>query len=110
MVSGKMTNKENKSKGLGDSIAKVTKALKIDKVAEAIARMRGLEGCGCDERRQVLNELFPYSDTKRKFRVLREFSSGLTEYRVGDVITVTKKDTLHELVIPYVRDGVLEEL
>lgn len=100
---------ENKSKGLGDSVSKITKAFKIDKIAEAITKWAGYSDCGCDERRELLNELFPYGKV-RKFKVLREFSSGLTNYKVGDTIKVTNKDPLHELVVPYVRDKILEEI
>lgn len=48
------------SKGLGDTIAKVTNALGIDKLAEATAKAMGKEDCGCSKRRQKLNDLFPY--------------------------------------------------
>tara|TARA_R110002050_G_C8531844_1_gene478707 strand:- start:67 stop:231 length:165 start_codon:yes stop_codon:yes gene_type:complete len=43
------------SKGLGDTIAKITKATGIDKVVEAI-----VEDCGCEARQERLNKLFPY--------------------------------------------------
>ena len=46
---------ENKSKGLGDDIAKFTKATGIDKVVKAIA-----PDCGCDKRQQKLNDKFAY--------------------------------------------------
>jgi len=45
-----------KSKGLGDTIAKVTKATGIDKVVHWIAG----EDCGCEERRVALNKKFRY--------------------------------------------------
>lgn len=45
-----------KSKGLGDTIAKVTKATGIDRVVKAVVG----DNCGCDERREKLNRLFPY--------------------------------------------------
>jgi hypothetical protein len=45
-----------KSKGLGDSIEKVTKATGIDKAVKFIAG----EDCGCQERKEFLNKLFPY--------------------------------------------------
>lgn len=48
------------SKGLGDTIAKVTEALGIDKVAEAVAQAMGKEDCGCKKRQQTLNDMFPY--------------------------------------------------
>ncbi len=47
-----------KSKGLGDSIEKITKATGIDKVAKFILG----EDCGCEERKQKLNKLFPYKN------------------------------------------------
>lgn len=46
-----------KSKGLGDTIAKVTEATGIDKVVKAVAG----EDCGCKERQEKLNDLFPYA-------------------------------------------------
>lgn len=60
------TNEENnKSTGLGDTIAKVTHAVGLDKVAESVAKAVGKEDCGCNKRREKLNELFPY-DTDEK--------------------------------------------
>jgi len=48
------------STGLGDTIAKITNTLGIDKVAESLAKSVGKEDCGCNKRRQKLNEMFPY--------------------------------------------------
>ena len=56
------------SAGLGDEIAKVTHALGLDKVAERIAHALGKEDCGCDKRRELLNELFPNKRKKDKER------------------------------------------
>lgn len=53
-----------KSKGLGDTIAKVTKATGIDKVAEGVAKAMGKEDCGCGKRQDKLNEMFPYKNSK----------------------------------------------
>ena len=44
------------ARGLGDTIEKVFKATGIDKVAKFILG----EDCGCEERKQKLNILFPY--------------------------------------------------
>tara|TARA_R100000231_G_scaffold135721_2_gene110395 strand:+ start:706 stop:1068 length:363 start_codon:yes stop_codon:yes gene_type:complete len=44
------------SKGLGDTIKKITKKTGIDKVAKQILG----EDCGCEERRKKLNKMFPY--------------------------------------------------
>jgi hypothetical protein len=52
--------KETKSKGLGDTISKITSAAKLDKIAEAIAKKLGMADCGCDKRREKLNKIFPY--------------------------------------------------
>ena len=50
-----------KDKGLGDTIARFTKATGIKKMADMIPG-----GCGCDERKQRYNELtkdwFPYKN------------------------------------------------
>ena len=48
------------SQGLGDTIAKVTNALGIDKLAEEVAQAMGKEDCGCKKRQQKLNDMFPY--------------------------------------------------
>jgi hypothetical protein len=56
-----MENKTNEeSKGLGDTIAKVTNVLKLDVLAEKVAHAFGEEDCGCNRRREKLNEMFPY--------------------------------------------------
>lgn len=49
-----------KSKGLGDTVAKITKATGIKKVVKFIAG----EDCGCDERQIALNKAFKYRDVK----------------------------------------------
>ena len=46
-----------KSKGLGDTVEKVFKATGVDKVAKWILG----EDCGCKERKQSLNKIFPYA-------------------------------------------------
>ena len=49
----------NDPKGLGDTIATVTAATGIDKLAELYTRLTGKD-CGCKERREALNKLVPY--------------------------------------------------
>ena len=53
----------NESRGLGDTIAKITSATKLDKLAEAIAQAAGAEDCGCKARQERLNQVFPYKKT-----------------------------------------------
>ena len=53
--------KNNSSKGLGDTIAKITKATGIDKVAKKVLG----DDCGCEERKQALNKMFPYAKVRQ---------------------------------------------
>ena len=49
-----------KSKGLGDTIEKITKATGIKKVVDTVAKVTGKD-CGCNKRKNTLNEKFPYN-------------------------------------------------
>ena len=51
-------NHEKQSKGLGDTVEKITKATGIKKVVKKFTP----EGkdCGCDKRQEKLNDIFPY--------------------------------------------------
>ena len=53
---------EKKSVGLGDSIAKITNATGIDKMAEGVAKAMGRKDCGCKKRQEKLNQMFPYNN------------------------------------------------
>jgi hypothetical protein len=55
----------NKSEGLGDTIAKITSAARLDKLAEKIAEIAGAEDCGCKKRQAKLNKMFPYTPSKK---------------------------------------------
>jgi hypothetical protein len=50
------------SRGLGDTIHKVTSATGIKKIADTIAKVKkGTSECSpCEKRRQALNKAFPY--------------------------------------------------
>jgi hypothetical protein len=50
-----------KSKGLGDSIEKALKVTGIDKVAKKVLG----DDCGCEERRDTLNKMFPYNKVRQ---------------------------------------------
>jgi len=51
---------KEKSKGLGDSIEKFTKATGIKSLVQFGNKMAGKKGCGCNKRRQALNKAVPY--------------------------------------------------
>ncbi len=57
----KLMKWSEESKGLGDTIKKITSATKLDKLAEKIAEVAGAEDCGCDKRQDKLNQMFPYA-------------------------------------------------
>jgi hypothetical protein len=48
------------SEGFGDTIAYLTNLLKLDKAVKAVTEAMGIEDCGCEKRRETLNEMFPY--------------------------------------------------
>jgi hypothetical protein len=50
-----------KSRGLGDSIEKITKATGIKNVVDKVTKAVGVEDCGCGKRRDTLNRVFPYN-------------------------------------------------
>lgn len=65
-VKNKVKNKKNpirkkkpKSKGVGDTVEKITKATGIKKVVDTL-----FDDCGCDKRKKLLNKIFPYKNAK----------------------------------------------
>lgn len=68
---------DKKSKGLGDTVAKVTKATGIDKAVKFLAG----EDCGCDERQKKLNEIFAYDVpeclTEKEYNYLTRFFNNM---------------------------------
>lgn len=61
MVGAILSYNDMKSKGLGDTIEKITTATGIKKVAEAVSKATGSD-CGCSKRRDALNRAFPYKE------------------------------------------------
>tara|TARA_R100001015_G_C4617646_1_gene173970 strand:+ start:87 stop:245 length:159 start_codon:yes stop_codon:yes gene_type:complete len=49
-----------KSRGLGDSIEKITKATGIKTITQIASKVIGTKDCGCNKRQQWLNKQFPY--------------------------------------------------
>ncbi len=67
------TETTTKSKGLGDTIEKITTATGIKAAVKAVAG----DDCGCEERKEKLNKLFPY---KREPECLTEQELDLPIY------------------------------
>ena len=65
------------SKGLGDTIEKITEATGIKKAVEVFSKATGID-CECEERKVKLNNLIPY---RRKVNCLNESDYNmLTEF------------------------------
>ena len=52
---------KKKSKGLGDTIEKFTKATGIKKVVDTVSKVTNKD-CGCNKKKDTLNRLFPYNN------------------------------------------------
>ena len=78
-------NFDKQSKGLGDTIAKITKATGIDKAVKFIAG----EDCGCENRQKELNRAFRYSTpkclTEKEYNYLIDFFK-VTGYKVTPLV------------------------
>ena len=61
IVNYKFNYMEKKSKGLGDTIEKITKATGIKKVVDKISEVTKKD-CGCGKKKETLNRLFPYNN------------------------------------------------
>ena len=59
---GAIANYNNymESKGLGDTIKKITTATGIKKVVHKVVG----KDCGCNKRKNILNKVFPYKNKK----------------------------------------------
>ena len=84
-------NHEAKSEGVGDTVAKITKATGIEKAVKFLAG----EDCGCEERKEILNHIFPYQKplcfTEDEYNYLSE--------RIGKINQVTVPEQKELLVI-----------
>lgn len=53
------TSANQKDKGFGDTLARIFTATGVKAVVEAVTEATGTD-CGCSQRQETLNELFPY--------------------------------------------------
>ena len=74
-----------KSKGLGDTVEKITKATGIKKATNYIFDKLGMD-CGCEKRKERLNSLFPYSKpeclTEEEYMTLKAIFNHINN-RIG---------------------------
>lgn len=91
-----MKSKTKSSKGLGDTIEKITEATGIKKLVHAIAG----DDCGCEERKKKLNELFPYaSGMDEEGRELYE--KHLKDWRDWPRIELDKQQMMIQMMREY---------
>lgn len=123
---------KQKSKGLGDTIAKFTNATRIDKVVENITRTVGVGDCGCNKRRKKLNNLFPYTkdnppketpyinsspldEVKGEYEVLQEIHCTLPEIgntvlNKGTVLIIDQNHPLYNDIPHYYKNNIIKKL
>lgn len=125
-------NPKEKAQGLGDTIAKITNATGLDKVADAVAKAAGAKDCGCNKRRKTLNELFPYTKptlpkesphintkplnkTIGNYLVLQEINCtlpdiGSTTLNKGMVLVINKEHPLYNDIPYYYKNNIITKL
>ena len=52
--------RKNKSKGLGDTIQKITNATGLSALTNMLQEKGVIKDCGCNKRKEKLNKRFPY--------------------------------------------------
>jgi hypothetical protein len=108
------------SQGLGDIIAKFTHATGLDVVADKVAKALGEEDCGCNRRREKLNELIPFRQEKSispvslpaLFIIKRNLSiqqgSDVVKYAKEEKVYITEDHPLAGSLNYFLKVGALE--
>lgn len=119
-----------KSKGLGDTIAKITEATGIDKLVDKVTDVLGIEDCGCAGRREALNNAFPYQNNKPHqielvAQNIADFTSGIYminnnliftrdgvtfDYKVGDRIFIKEDHPYYKEFQEYFQLGIISKI
>lgn len=84
-----------KSKGLGDDIAKITKATGIKALVDKVSEVTGVP-CGCDERQEKLNKWFPKrgSLTQDEYELLDLF---FATYNGNSLKSIEERDMIYTI-------------
>lgn len=82
------------SRGLGDDLEKFTSATGIKKAVEVVSDALGIDDCGCDKRRDILNKLFPKNKdvewlTEDEYKFLKA-NEGRTQWTHPQRVTLTE--------------------
>ena len=108
------------AQGLGDVIAKFTHATGLDIVADKVAKAMGQEDCGCNQRREKLNELVPFKQEKpvppvplpATFVIKRNLSiqegDKVVKYAKEEKVYITEDHALAQSLNYFLKVGALE--
>ena len=91
----KKSTKSIKAKGLGDTVEQVLEATGVSKIAKWVLG----EDCGCEERKEKLNKLFPYN--KSECLTENEYTSLNKYFEEGN--NVVQPEVQEEMVKIYNR-------
>ena len=83
--------KSKQSKGVGDTVEKITKATGVKAVVEAFSKATGID-CGCDERKAKWNKKYPYKDAKCLLEDEYEFLDKI--YKIKRLAGLNKTDNI----------------
>lgn len=82
-----------KNSGLGDTIESITTATGIKAVVEKLEEIFDFD-CGCEQRKQALNKLFPYTKveclTESEFNYLKGFNWNINTLHPGTQVELLK--------------------
>jgi len=86
---------ETESSGVGDTVGKITKATGIKAAVDGVFDALGKD-CGCDERKETLNKMFPYNKPNC---LTQEEHFYLTEFYSAEKTTITSLEQSELLAI-----------
>jgi hypothetical protein len=81
---------KSKSTGVGDTVEKIFQATGVDKLAKWALG----EDCGCEERKQKLNKLFPYRKPECLMEDEYNYLDGFFSKRTNQVSPEVQKELL----------------
>ena len=93
------TRRKTRSRGLGDTIEKITEATGIKKVVDTISKATG-KACNCGARKEALNKMFPYKEnsilTRDDFLLLKA-DINIDNYTPSSRLSIASQKTMLEI-------------
>jgi hypothetical protein len=110
-----MEHKKKEIKGLGDLVEKITESTGIKKAVDTISEITGIP-CGCERRKDYLNNLVPFNSSIESPKT--KFEDGIYIFKIdivknniifnkNDKIYITKENKLYNLFKSYYELGIL---